>query len=796
MEEYDGTRYIKIPIKEWGYKQLVTLDLLKNYVNNEDYLLGETEELWDSTPPVTRKLFKPLAMDENRSFGVVLTSNNEYVFYDKDNTTVLINFTDAPGTTSYRTKMIDTVKTTAVYDNNTITIPKKQVNTLDKNTRDYSPFTAYDSSGNPLSNDMTCNEFWYIGYDKSRAYETRPNWVMNEEHGGIPSICRAQTFKVDLEDKSLPYGVLESVVLNLHGENLQYGVPLIVEITEAVKYDDAYYPASRDHINNSRYNTTEYGDGKVAKQIAKQYYIPSNTDPGVVAITFDWGARVEDGKYYAIVLRSPLNHQPNPYSVGGWNKHCDPEIYKDGDAFLSSNNGYNWLRYGKDENVSYHEGMYAPQDFAFQAHIRQEYTTYETGSFEIYTKPIHCPGIERIGLSANDEQQDGKITYYAYNNTTGEWVEFDTYGYVNFETEESRPDVTIIKAVLTLAKQGRAPYIKAMGIDLHHAFFKTAMLRTLAYTPRTDGILAANTYSHVHCPYTVHDIQKDTVTVDVVLEKEATRHMSFIPLTKIPEYSTQCDSVTEAVKKEIQAIIDTKREDDKQELIRVFLLTHTSLFLDLRSINVYVLEDPNLGSVILNDDVSYPIISCSLQPLNASTIEFTEYLDYTINYDEETTKEEGNILSFNKVATNKLVEGTLTVKYNPVFYKNLPTTDYANYSSKDVDLSFLKETVLVKEEDLTQRVLSIYTHATALNPIRSITCNDIVFVENEDYTVDYDNKTIQLNTDKLTAGANVVVKYTPYLVEDSISLVYHLNRELIGDYTNISLDGNYIDYKT
>ena len=148
------------------------------------------------------------------------------------------------------------------------------------------------------------------------------------------------------------------------------------------------------------------------------------------------------------------------------------------------------------------------------------------------------------------------------------------------------------------------------------------------------------------------------------------------------------------------------------------------------------------------------------------------------------------------MATNKLVEGTLTVKYNPVFYKNLPTTDYANYSSKDVDLSFLKETVLVKEEDLTQRVLSIYTHATALNPIRSITCNDIVFVENEDYTVDYDNKTIQLNTDKLTAGANVVVKYTPYLVEDSISLVYHLNRELIGDYTNISLDGNYIDYKT
>lgn len=786
MENYDGTKYIKIPISKWGYKQLVTLNLLKNYVNNEDYLLGECEDLWDATPPVTRKLFKPLAIDENKSYGVVLNSNDEYTFYDKTDTNILINFKDTPTSQSYLNNMIDTVSTTCVFDNDVITIPKKTVTNLDKNTRDYSPFTAYDKYGNALSDDMTCNEFWYIGYDKSKVYETRPNWVMNEEHGGIPAVCRAQTFKVDLKDKSKPYGVLESVVLNLHGENLQYGVPLIVEITEAVEYDGVYYPASRDHINNDRYNTNEYGDGKVAKQIAKQYWYPTNTDPGVVAITFDWGARVEDGKTYAIVLRSPLNHQPNPYSIGGWNKHCDPDVYLDGDAFMSQNNGYTWLKYGKDSNVGYHEGMYAPQDFAFQCHIRQEYQEYENGSFEVYTKPIHLEGMESIQLSVNDEFMDGGIKYYAYNPVSGVWVSFDEYNMVYFE-DGQRPDVTIIRAVLNLDKHGNAPYIKTMNIHVHHSRFHTGMLRTLAYTPRSTGMLSANTYSHVHCPYTVNDLLNDTVTVDVVKETCNYTHATIISLTSIPQYASLCSSITEEVKKEITTIIETSDEEKKAELIKAFILSHTQLFLDLQGIGVHVLEDPSFGDFLVGD-CAYPLLRCSLQPVDGATVEFTEWLDYIVDYDT-------GVLSFNSVAVNKFVEGYLTISYNPLFARDIPTSVFDDYSVKDLDLGFIHETFTITEEMLTNEIVEFMTMTEALNPIREIKQEDLVLVEGEDYNVDYDNKTIQLQASKLSTG-ELSVKYTPYLVNDSISLVYHLKRVNTGDKTNITLKGNYIDYKT
>ena len=784
MEKYDGKKYIKIPLQSWGYKQLVTLDLLKNYVNNEDYLLGECEDLWDNTPPVTRKLFKPLAIDENNSYGVVLDTNDEYAFYDKSDTNLFINFSDVPSSQGYVNNMIDTVHTTCVFDNNVITLPKKTVSFLDKNTRDYSPFTAYDQAGNVLNNDMTCNEFWYIGYARDHVYETRPNWVMNEEHGGIPSICRAQTFKVDLKDKSKPYGVLESVVLNLHGENLQYGVPLIVEVTEAVNQNGVYYPASRDHINNDRYNTSRYGDGRSAKQIAKQYWYPGNTNPGVVSISFDWGARVEDGRTYAIVLRSPLNHQPNPYAVGGWNKHCDPDRYPDGNAFMSNNNGYTWIRYGKNERTSYHEGMYAPQDFAFQCYIRQEYQEYEKGSFEVYTHPIHLEGIETIQLSAVDESRDGSINYYAYNNVTDAWVKFDDYNMVSFD-EGQRPDVTIIKAVLSLNYGGNAPYIKSMNIHVHHGLFHNAVLRTLPYTPKTTGILSANTYSHVHCPFVVDGLD-GRVSIDIVKEITNYIHLNIISIFKIPNYSSLCNSITENVKKDIQTIIETKDETRKQELIQQFILIHAQLLKDLQTqCNTYVLEDPNFNLFQL-DNCAYPILRCSLQPSNDSTVEFKEWLDYTVDYNT-------NTLTFLEQAKKRLIEGTLTVTYKPLFAKNIPITHNDTEGIGDIDLSFIHETFPVSYDMLEKDVIEFTIMTEALNPLREVRTDNIIFIEGEDYSVDYDAKKIFLKTSKLNFNDVVSVKYTPYLVNDSISLVYHLSRV---DETNIYLKGNYIDYKT
>ena len=811
MDEYNGERYIKIPISTWGSKKLVTLQLLKNQVNNEDYLYNEVTDLWDATPPTTRKYFKPVAIDQNKSYGVVLTEKtNEYNMYALERTDVLLNFYDQPAkapdkeqgsfNSIYLNNVIDTVKTTCVYENNAITLPKEEVTYLDKNTRDYSPFTAYDSAGNALNNDMTCNEFWYIGYAKDRVYETRPNWLMNEEHGGIPAICRAQTFKVDLKDKTQTKGTLESVVLNLRGEYIQNGVPLIVEITEAVEQNGIYYPASRDHINNWRYNSQDYGDGRSAKQIAKKYCYFTNTNPGVMSITFDWGAKVEDGKYYAIVLRSPLNHQPSPYAVGGWNKHCDPDVYPDGNAFMSGNNGYTWKRYGKDEKISYHQGMYAPQDFAFQCHIRQHYSQYKKGSFEVYTKPLHFEKINKLQLYTRDESLEGNIHYYAYNNITGKWVEFNEYGQISFNVEEQRPDVTIIKAVLTLTNGTKAPYIEYMAIAVNHGLFSKGMLRTQPYTPRTTGILAANTYSHVHCPYTVQDSQNDKVIVDVVKETTNYTHIDIVHLVDILKYRTYCPSITDDAKTEIEEIVATEDQSKKATLIATFISVHSDIIEALKEINAYVLEDPNLGSFYIRGDSAYPILRCSLQPDNSETIDFTEWLDYTVNYDDDTSNI-GNTLTFNTVAIRKLVQGTLSIEYNPVFAKDIPQTDYESYSVKDIDLGFIEQEYTVSADDLKIETLGLILKTEALNPLREVyvtrivelTTQQITLVEGQDFTVDYENKTIYISSTNLLSDDKITIKYTPYIVNESISLCYHIER---ANNDAISIQGNYIDYKT
>ena len=61
MNDYNGEKYEKIPISTWGHKKLVTLTLIKTQVSNEDYLYSQVNDLWDATPPVTRKSFKPIA---------------------------------------------------------------------------------------------------------------------------------------------------------------------------------------------------------------------------------------------------------------------------------------------------------------------------------------------------------------------------------------------------------------------------------------------------------------------------------------------------------------------------------------------------------------------------------------------------------------------------------------------------------------------------------------------------------------------------------------------------------------
>lgn len=139
---------------------------------------------------------------------------------------------------------------------------------------------------------MLCNEFWYVGYNRNRHYETRPNWLKNQLNGEIPGVTRAQTFKARSN------GVLEEIVLNLRG-GTNTGTPLVVEIRKTEKVNGVLQPVNSDQPH-----------------LAYQEVYFTTTDPGVTAIHFDHPCQVKKGETYAIVLLSPLSHPSNCYWVG------------------------------------------------------------------------------------------------------------------------------------------------------------------------------------------------------------------------------------------------------------------------------------------------------------------------------------------------------------------------------------------------------------------------------------------------------------------------------------------------
>ena len=93
-------------------------------------------------------------------------------------------------------------------------LPKKQVSTLFKDTKH-------------LSADGKINSWWYVGYDKAKNYQLRPDWIKSWKDGEIPSVCRAQTFKC------VNGGILEAISLSLQNNGVKssnWGSPLYVQI--------------------------------------------------------------------------------------------------------------------------------------------------------------------------------------------------------------------------------------------------------------------------------------------------------------------------------------------------------------------------------------------------------------------------------------------------------------------------------------------------------------------------------------------------------------------------------------
>ena len=789
-------KYKNLGLSSFGEQKYVTEEMLKQFCMNDAWLKRKVESLEYLTPPAVRKRFKPVPIDENKSFGYEIGSDGRIRFDTETYKSYNFDFFDM--------NVIDQSKTTATLrseldGDNTVTkqfaIPtsKHCETTIKKNTtRNYSPWTIYetDSSGNIIwedatlkipkikSDDMTCNEFWYIGFDRNRTYETRPNWLGNMLNGEIPGISRAQTFKA----KST--GQLQSVTLNLKGST-NTGMPLVVQIRKTKLEDGVYVPMHSDE-----------------PMLAYQEVKFNNTDPGVYSVTFDHPCTVTEGKTYAIVLLSPLSHPTNCYWVGGWNKHCHADQYEDGNAFYSFNCGYTWIRYGKDdsetgEEVEYHAGKYAPQDFAFQCHIEERKTScsilYDTGKdYYVYLKPLFTNPIKSVKLSAADKGDTAGDKYsikYQVSTTGGDndWKNIKSGEWLNFTPDTNTGEyshVLFVRAILKTTDNKETPLLQSISLDLNTTLPKEMYIRTHQYTPPLTGILSADVWGRIYAPFKAEETVNGTV--EIIRDREVMEHFIIINPADLINYTYLKD------------VDETKIKGKTEAAIKKYLTDNPSVVKALQENHqIYIIG--YFTSIFLKNSPSYPLISVYLQPSKGETVNFGEWYDFTTNYS-------GDTLTFTNNALSKMDKGSLTVKYNPLFLDQLTNEEIG--TGDGLVLDYFQEDFIITEEEIETRQLNL--RATPVDPIRKVIIikntedddseENIELTEDVEYSVDYTTKVVTFKiiytddeTTMLEPGDHVRIVYTPNLDDSALSLGYHFKRTNTSKQANVS--SNWIEYK-
>lgn len=792
-------KYLNLGLTSFSEQREITVQLLRQICQNDEWLYQHILKLENETNPAVRKRFRPIPLDKNKSFGCV-NSDSNVRFNNGGSEIINLDFTD--------TSLIDELKTTMILKSResggsvikSIETPMILKSNVNRDTKSVSPWAVRDEQGNVISDALTCNEHWYVGFDRNREYAVRPNWLEDQLNNEIPGIGRAQTF---VPTKS---GVLESITLNIKtnpGEDLNNTAsPLIVQIR-----------GTRD-VNGVPYPKRSHSDA-----IAEQRVKFNNNSPDLVSVTFDHPCNVTAGETYAFVVLSPLSHPTHCYWLGGWNKHCQADGYPEGNAFFTFNNGMSWNRYGKDDDVEYHAGKYAPKDFAFECQIREETSEYETDNDHyLYLKPIRSNPVSRVVIEANDNVADSGVEFeYQVSQNGRRWFTVSQGVAKSFDTPES---MTFVRVRTKMHGNSSTPArIDGIRIILYTEAADEMYARTEYYNPRTNPMLGANIWSRVCAPFT----EEETVncSVELISQKEVMEHFTTITVEDLDDY-TYLDG------------IDENKIIGKANFQRAYYLESSiSARRALQDIDVYVLpyyeENKTPSPYYFFNDVpfksapAYPIISCELQPTEKgkSTIYFGEWYDFRYNYsnEDETYSIYNPIeqiyeditvspdcLCFYTDVLESMPKGTFTVKYNPLLIDGLSNGEVGKSDTSDDDgdithhegliLDYFNETFSIDDTLTESRTLPLRT--APVDPIKKVVLNpdsdNTELVEDRDFTVDYQAHEIIFEESILETGDLVSVVYTPNIDDSGLALGYHAKRTNLNRQVNIN--PYYIEYKT
>lgn len=747
--------YKNLGEESFGEQKIITSQMLSQFCKNDAYLKGQVDSLWDEGNITSRKRFNTMPLDEENSFSTTTTTDGRIGFDESTNKNINLLFDDRDG-------LIDRQKTTALITgtvtddsvNAMCTLPKTLTSTLYKTTCAVGPW-----------GDMGCNEYWYVGYDKSKRYELKPRYLTNPRDSSIPSVCRAQTFKTKNT------GRLEGVTLNLHG-GTNTDSPLTVEIRRTQTVDGVLTPVATSEL-----------------PLCSQEVRFDEVDPGKYTIVFDSPPHVDKDETYAIVVSSPLSPYSNCYGLGGWSAGCHGELYADGNSFLSENNGYSWMLYGKKDNVAYHLGCKAPQDFAFTCHILEENSVYvKDTDYWLYLKPIFSNPVKSIILSAGDNGDS--IEYYASNNGV-DWTRFGSNMTISFD---DHAQVTFIRAKLRTTSTSNAPYINSLNVHLDTEKPLTGYARTPFYAPKNTPMLGASFWGAVNTPCTIdyHGTLPASVEIELVRNRTCTEHFQLIK----PEHAEYSLPAIQDLLTEQEYAKAYNGVHGKNSITAYNFLKENTWITDLLSkFNIYVIgtvdsngnvKPPLFSSLRLSNSPAYPTLSCVLNTKDNTTpdIAYGEWYDYTFDYTND-------MIIFSEAVLNGLTSGVLTMEYRPVFIQDI-TVDEMPFR-----LDYRVEDYTLDSESLADGVtLRMPPH----DPVRRVLVNPDsenpqALYEDVDYTVDYNGKRLVFNNENTLVNGDVIrITYTPDLEDSSLSIGYWFKRYETA--TEIFAEQSYIEHKT
>ena len=804
-------------IQSYSEQKYATTQWADQNCENDEYLKQEVDELNYKSPARIRKRWKPIVVDDDNSYGHLMNPNQEVTFSDVTNLSFIVDFNDFSLIDRDRSDCdFKTYTDGSNVEHQCATVPPETTSTLNTDCRNMTDTTGI-------------NSFWYVGFDKNKPYQVRPDWLKKLNDLEIPAVCRAQTITIP---SGIQNGILESVDLRIENNgttNSNWGSPLIVQIwkTEKKKVEKTQWDKKKKKsvsYNPKQYEYIYFPVGHPNACLASCEFQPNKITPKLQNFKFDKGVEVNSGEHYAIVMSSPLSHWDHCPRIGGWGRNCAKDKYTGGDAFLSEKNGRHWKRYGKTDTTlgkgQYRLGLWTPLDFGFRCHIRQYSNGYDKDEdFYLYLKPIMLNPIKSIQLVPVGYGDEAQLTnlklefQVSQSGRANSWTTLNPSDLsINFNPDPTTgeyPHFAFIRVKMATAVANDAPYLDSLKVICNMDSPKEMYVRTMKYTPKATPMLGAAAWSKVFSDFEVEP--GVTGTAEIIKEQPVMEHFDIITANELESYT------------DIDGLDISKITDPDLEVRYNYLMNTPAAIKLLKENKVYVKPYTYTSGgqsvthpmcfdegIKFDNSPAYPIVSGSIQPLgNEPEIPVSEWIDYKFDYDND-------LLIFNSVmnqytddnnqtVTEGIAEylpvGTLEMTYQPIFIQDLTNTELGiREDSEGFVLDYFKEEITINENDVENRYVDLKFEPC--DPIRELVIDDVEYLEDIHFTVDYLNNRIIFPVTDVNQSSTLLnenlnkdmhVVYTPNLDDSGLVIGYRGIRTATDKQMRIK--SNYLEYK-